>query len=748
MRRSGPFSTVRRHWICVSVLCTFALIVSGCQSHPAVNLSSSPNSTARVGVSEIPSQGNESAEAGNTQPVSAPMKPSLQQEVLDPVVIPPNVEAQLGYIPGRAGGGDISGCYAAAPSGENVAPTLYPSADFVDVGSKISICYVGFAPGNVVERVFDPDGQLIRETPFTIDSVQAGRTEAANDFAGLPGMKPGIYHVVAETSERSFDTTFKVTDQLTTFAESDPTIAIYGPGATASSSRDATHLFLFNFAPNDTVDVGFWVRCEPDDRVKNAEGVVNYRQKKLDGIAAYRTHMPLQVDARGNVIAKTGPLMQKLSPKYTYTVNANGTIAVQDSSGASRPRYAGTRLMGELNALLPICPLPPAIAPLPVAAPVQERDMRWVYGASEKDQDVLEFQLVSDVVLIRTIEGVIAIDRNSGAPRWNSDPQRLYTTTLLDDSGVYAISGDLVVDALEPTTGEQRWSTPLLPFSSEKTFFSTIAGFSNGIVYISVSGAVNDADTLYAIDAATGEIRWSTVNNATSLRYSLVAGSDVYALADQQLLAFNGLDGQVRWIIDTTQRSTITTAGATVYIGEERDQQTYILRAIDIASGQERWQYQHNGEFVKHVVTDNHAFLYDQAGHLVALSPVEGVEQWSINSPETGFNPVEIEDIVYVGSKTGPSTGALRALDRATGRERWRFITQGGVNTDLAVTADTLYLGSSDGYLYAIDRITGQGLWAFKTRQMIDIIGPVIVVDGTIYFQSSNEGIGDIYAIR
>ena len=64
---------------------------------------------------------------------------------------------------------------------------------------------------------------------------------------------------------------------------------------------------------------------------------------------------------------------------------------------------------------------------------------------------------------------------------------------------------------------------------------------------------------------------------------------------------------------------------------------------------------------------------------------------------------------VYIGS----NDNHLYAVDAATGEERWRFETDGGVDSSPAVSADgsVVYVGSRDDRLYAVDTATGAESW-------------------------------------
>lgn len=79
-------------------------------------------------------------------------------------------------------------------------------------------------------------------------------------------------------------------------------------------------------------------------------------------------------------------------------------------------------------------------------------------------------------------------------------------------------------------------------------------------------------------------------------------------------------------------------------------------------------------------------------------------------------------------------TGAVLALDPATGKERWRFemhdVTDSGV---LTTASDLLFTGGREGYFHALDARSGRLLWKASLGGPISS-GPVTYqVDGTQY---------------
>jgi outer membrane protein assembly factor BamB len=66
---------------------------------------------------------------------------------------------------------------------------------------------------------------------------------------------------------------------------------------------------------------------------------------------------------------------------------------------------------------------------------------------------------------------------------------------------------------------------------------------------------------------------------------------------------------------------------------------------------------------------------------------------------------------VYFGSS---ADGAVRALDAATGRVRWSFLTGGPVRLTPSVWRGKVYFGSDDGYAYCLRAEDGREVWRFR----------------------------------
>ena len=85
-------------------------------------------------------------------------------------------------------------------------------------------------------------------------------------------------------------------------------------------------------------------------------------------------------------------------------------------------------------------------------------------------------------------------------------------------------------------------------------------------------------------------------------------------------------------------------------------------------------------------------------------------------------------DAVFVGS----GDGNLYAVDTSTGRQRWKFPTNGAIRSSPRAGLGLVYVGSGDFRLYAVDAMTGVERWSFKTYGPVDDSSPVLV-DDTVF---------------
>jgi len=150
----------------------------------------------------------------------------------------------------------------------------------------------------------------------------------------------------------------------------------------------------------------------------------------------------------------------------------------------------------------------------------------------------------------------------------------------------------------------------------------------------------------------------------------------------------------------------------------------------------------HAAEPAKAQPTSWPSFRHDLAQTGVASSPLpEKLEKlWEVT---LGDQIVATSAIVGNNVYVPCLSGELFCLNRSNGAKVWTYKTvekvesnsfAPGLKSSPTVTDDTIYLGDEDGVFHAIERSTGKGRWKFETNG--EIYSSAAVVDGRIIFGS------------
>lgn len=162
------------------------------------------------------------------------------------------------------------------------------------------------------------------------------------------------------------------------------------------------------------------------------------------------------------------------------------------------------------------------------------------------------------------------------------------------------------------------------------------------------------------------------------------------------------------------------------------------ILAVSLSTGAQRWRGPAPAIDAGIAVGDGLAYVQLADGRFVALETATGKERWVF---ETGRNragcvsrPIVRDGTVYVtlqvAALPGPPARAegnyLFALDAATGAERWHYRAEApyvysGVCLRQPVVADDAIFATGDNYVYAVDRGTGSQRFApVEVRRMIE----------------------------
>jgi len=288
--------------------------------------------------------------------------------------------------------------------------------------------------------------------------------------------------------------------------------------------------------------------------------------------------------------------------------------------------------------------------------------------------------------------------------------------------------------AINTTTGEREWA-----FREPDWFVVSSPTVSEGTAYVGASDG-----TLYAVDAASGNGKWSfdeppraewIVSSPTVVDETVYVGSD-----DGNLYAVDASTGESEWIFTdpsgALQSSPAVTDG-TVYVGS-MDSSLY---AVATASGEREWSFDEpsGGLQSSPAVVGDTVYCISMAGNLYAVNAATGTQKWSIEGRLRG-SPTFFEGTIYAGS-----TSELNAIDAETGDTLWTYdeqisYTNGAwdIQPSPTVVESTVFYNST-GALHAVDIDNGEQRWKLDIASR----STPTVYDGTVYVGAGEK----LYAV-
>jgi outer membrane protein assembly factor BamB len=245
---------------------------------------------------------------------------------------------------------------------------------------------------------------------------------------------------------------------------------------------------------------------------------------------------------------------------------------------------------------------------------------------------------------------------------------------------------------------------------------------------------------VYALDAATGRLRWSYTTGGGVYAGPAVADGIVYIGSDDgNLYALSAATGHLRWSYDTRYavESTPAVADGTVYFGSW-DQKVFALSA---ATGRLRWSFSAQGAVVSSpAVADGTVYVGSFDDKLYALDAADGHLRWSYTTGSPIFSsPAVAGGTVYIGSEDHK----VYALDATSGRLRWSYTTADYVDSSPVVAGGVVYVGSDDGRVYALGATSGRLRWYYTTGN--SVVSKPAVADNSVYIGSSDD---TVYALN
>lgn len=321
---------------------------------------------------------------------------------------------------------------------------------------------------------------------------------------------------------------------------------------------------------------------------------------------------------------------------------------------------------------------------------------------------------LGDDVLVATGGGTVARLGTTGSDpvtRWSIDHGPVWSNPAVTDDHdtVHLGSADHHLSAIATADGKRRWRTDLgAPVMSDPALLD-LAGTPAVVVAAT--------DTLWAVDAETGEPLWHRSLPAATCGRAAGNGSQVFlGVGDGNAYAFDAESGAELWHTTQTNRS----------------------------SSYQRLIYGPWDNTVTMLSDDR--VLVSTVSHARALDTATGATVWERSKSYIYCPPLLVDgDVVLVDER-----GVAVRLDAATGELRWEVTTAPRVlNAGFAVDGDHGYLCGVGGELHRLDLATGRTTVLGQTAPEVVLATPSLTADagrlvvGTIDAQLRVFPVGD-----
>ena len=325
-----------------------------------------------------------------------------------------------------------------------------------------------------------------------------------------------------------------------------------------------------------------------------------------------------------------------------------------------------------------------------LTGPVGHPVVRWTFktgGAITKN-----ISIVGDSVFVSSDDGILrSLQRDSGAPRWQVSLGGGLSGPSVIDGVVYVTDGNGVVQAFDATTGSRRWQ------SASQVVGASSASVGGNAVYVGTSDGA-----LVALDIRDGTQLWRTPVAASGNVVNAPAFSNGMVFAGTALDGFYALDaasGAIRWHFDTGEdvTGTAVVTETTAYIGSGTEARTGHLWALEPATGRVLWKV--DDPISTPAIADGVGYSVSGIGIVTARDLTTGVERWRIQLPGPVRAPALAQGILYLQAD---GQHQLVAIDTATGGELWHFDLDNSNPCCTAVAKGLVFVGTNNGTVYAI----------------------------------------------
>lgn len=258
---------------------------------------------------------------------------------------------------------------------------------------------------------------------------------------------------------------------------------------------------------------------------------------------------------------------------------------------------------------------------------------------------------------------------------------------------------------------------------------------------------VGDHLYLYAVDRASGDVRWKVRTDEHVHTAPVVVGDTVlFATRDGTVSAVDADERAIDWTFSGVGQPggplpTPAVDDCTAYFATSGEG----LFALDVRDGRLRWRTPEIRSASAPAVAGGTVYVGSVDGSLLAIDGEEGAVEWTYESGGTTAtsSPAVADDVVVVGDTSGESgvpASRIHAVDVETGDGIWTVETEAYVRSTPAIADGVAYVAAGDD-VFGIDLEDGEQLWRRQTNW--SVFAPLSVTGQGVYAATDN---GHLYA--
>jgi outer membrane protein assembly factor BamB len=342
-----------------------------------------------------------------------------------------------------------------------------------------------------------------------------------------------------------------------------------------------------------------------------------------------------------------------------------------------------------------------------------------------------------------------ALGLQDGDERWRlgvADPVQTPPEHLeVDDRSLFVVAtgresrhGEaFVVHAVDPVSGEEAWR-----FDTDDRRFLFPIAVDDGVVFVGRRDDqyAEDGEYVYALDGADGEQLWRTETGDVGPTGHAARRGVLFADAARGLRALDIEDGEVLWSAEAESQAYDNRAER-VFV-----QQAGVVRGLAHADGAELWRREF--EFTVSRITspraamDETVFVGDSGGRLLAVSPLEGDNSWTLPvDRDQGFRP----SVARTGERLYVAGAGVHAVDPVSGERAWAFEPDVEGYVHVEAGAPSTVFAHADRHVWALDPESGDPRWTFEPESELAGVATAgdvafVGVDGAVYALDGSAG--------